>query len=324
MQVLLTGGAGFIGSHIARKLLEEGHQLRIVDNLSTGKIENIAPILNQVDFLKGDLSDLDTARAAVDGMEYVLHQAAIPSVPRSIADPITSNNANIVATLNLLVAARDAQIKRLVYAASSSAYGNTPELPKVETMPSNPLSPYAIMKATGEQFCKVFYKLHGLETVCLRYFNVFGPRQDPKSQYAAVVPKFISALLNGEEITVHGDGEQSRDFTFVANVVQANLKALTAANAPGEVINVACGRRYTLNYLVDLLATITETTPKVTYFEDRIGDVKHSLADISKAERILGYKPEVLFDEGVRVTFNWLRSVSQDAGKISRKLEGAA
>jgi len=244
---LVTGGAGFIGSHLVEELVKQGQRVRVIDNLSTGKKENIKPFLGEIEFVEGDIRDLELVRAAMDGVEYVLHQAAVPSVPRSVKDPLTSNSVNVEGTLNILVAARDADVKRVVYASSSSVYGDTPVLPKHEDMKQEPRSPYAVSKLTGELYCQVFYYVYGLETVVLRYFNVFGPQQDPKSQYAAVVPKFITALLHGESPTIFGDGEQSRDFTYIENVVAANLLATKAPDVAGEVFNIAYGERITVN-----------------------------------------------------------------------------
>jgi len=307
-EYLITGGAGFIGSNLVEALLQREASVRVVDNFSTGKRENIEPFLGQTELIEGDLRDLEVCRRAVAGVRYVLHQAALASVPRSIDDPIASNESNITGTLNLLVAARDAGVKRLVYAASSSAYGDTPTLPKEESMPPCPLSPYAITKLVGEQYCRVFYTLYGLETVALRYFNVFGPRQDPESQYAAVIPKFITALLEGRSPRIYGDGEQSRDFTFVENVVEANLLATTAPEAPGQLMNIACGQRMTLNELAEFLREALGSRVEFEYGAPRPGDVKHSWADISRASSILGYEPRVSASEGLRRTAAWFRS----------------
>lgn len=300
--ILVTGGAGFIGCNIARQLLADGYRVRVLDNFATGKRANLEEIADRIEIVDGSITSQDDARGAVEGVDCVLHQAAIPSVPRSVSDPLGSNEANVTGTLTMLVAARDAKVRRFVYAASSSAYGDTPTLPKIETMPSSPLSPYAVAKLAGENYCRAFHRVYGLETVALRYFNIFGPRQDPLSQYAAVIPKFIIALKAGNEITIHGDGEQSRDFTYIDNAVQANIKAMTAPDAPGEVCNVACGERFTLNQMVETLAEIMQVTPKVKYIESRQGDVKHSLADISKARKLLGYEPSVSFREGLART----------------------
>ena len=304
---LVTGGAGFIGSHLAEELLRRGETVRVVDNLSTGKRQNIAHIPS-VEFIEGDLADLDVARRAVKGVDYVLHQAAIPSVPRSVEDPITSNRANIDASLNVLVAARDAGVKRVVYAGSSSAYGNTPTLPKVETMAPAPLSPYALQKLVAEQYCQMFTRLYGLQTVTTRYFNVFGPRQDPSSPYSGVISIFISALCERRRPTIYGDGEHTRDFTYVANVVDGVLRACTADNASGEVINVATSGRISLNTLFNTVRDLVGSTVEPIYAEPRAGDVKDSQADISKAKRVLGYQPSVTFEAGLAKTVEWYRS----------------
>jgi Nucleoside-diphosphate-sugar epimerases len=303
---LVTGGAGFIGSHLVEELARRGERVRVVDNLSTGKRQNIAH-LTSVEFVEADLADLEVARRAVTGVDYVLHQAAIPSVPRSVQDPITSNRANIDASLNILVAARDAGIKRLVYAGSSSAYGDTPTLPKVETMPTAPLSPYALQKLVAEQYCQIFTRLYGLETVTIRYFNVFGPRQDPSSPYSGVISLFISALCEGGQPTIYGDGEHTRDFTYVANVVDGVLRACTAAGASGEVINVATGGRISLNTLFKTIRELVNARVEPIYAPPRPGDVKDSQADISKASRVLGYAPIVSFEEGLSRTVAWYR-----------------
>jgi UDP-N-acetylglucosamine/UDP-N-acetyl-alpha-D-glucosaminouronate 4-epimerase len=304
---LVTGGAGFIGSHLAEELLRRGERVRIVDSLITGKRQNMAH-LNGIEFIEGDLADLNVAQTAVKGVDYVLHQAAIPSVPRSVQDPITSNRANIDASLNVLVAARDAGVKRVVYAGSSSAYGNTPTLPKVETMPTAPLSPYALQKLVAEQYCQMFTELYGLETVTIRYFNVFGPRQDPSSPYSGVISLFISALVDGRQPKIYGDGEHTRDFTYVANVVDGVLRACAAPAASGEVINVATGGRISLNHLFRTVRDLVGATMEPLYDAPRAGDVKDSQADISKAQRLLGYNPIVSFEEGLRNTVNWYRS----------------
>jgi UDP-N-acetylglucosamine/UDP-N-acetyl-alpha-D-glucosaminouronate 4-epimerase len=303
---LVTGGAGFIGSHLVEELVRRGERVRVVDNLSTGKRQNIAH-LTSVEFVQGDLADLEVARRAVTGTDYVLHQAAIPSVPRSVEDPITSNRANIDASLNILVAARDAGVTRLVYAGSSSAYGDTPTLPKLETMPTAPLSPYALQKLVGEQYCQMFTRLYGLETVTIRYFNVFGPRQDPSSPYSGVISLFISALCEGRQPTIYGDGEHTRDFTYVANVVDGVLRACTAAGASGEIINVATGGRISLNTLFRTIRDLVTAKVEAIYAPPRPGDVRDSQADISKARRILGYEPTVSFEEGLARTVAWYR-----------------
>jgi len=309
---LVTGGAGFIGSHLAEELVRRGERVRIVDSLITGKKQNIAH-LSGVEFIHGDLAELDVARDAVAGIDFVLHQAAIPSVPRSVQDPITSNRANIDASLNVLVAARDAGVKRVVYAGSSSAYGNTPTLPKVETMATAPLSPYALQKLVAEQYCQMFTRLYGLETVTTRYFNVFGPRQDPSSPYSGVISLFISALCDGRQPKIYGDGEHTRDFTYVANVVDGVLRACTAPGASGEVINVATAGRISLNELFRTVRDLIGVDVEPVYDAPRAGDVKDSQADIAKAERLLGYTPIVSFEEGLRNTVNWYRGAQMTA-----------
>jgi len=304
---LVTGGAGFIGSHIVQELVRRGERVRVLDNFSTGRRENIAPFLEHIELVEGDLRDLPTVRRAVEGVDYVLHQAALASVPRSVADPLASNAANVTGTLYLLVAARDAEVKRVVYSASSSVYGDSPTLPKQEDMPTAPKSPYAVSKLAGEHYCRAFTEVYGLETVSLRYFNVFGPRQDPASQYAAVVPLFITAMLRGEPPTVHGDGLQSRDFTYVANVVHANLLATTAPGVAGRVFNIACGQRYTLLDLIAILNEIMDAHITPVHTDPRPGDVRHSLADITAAQEALGYRADVDFNEGLRRTVAWYR-----------------
>jgi nucleoside-diphosphate-sugar epimerase len=312
---LITGGAGFIGSHLTEELARRGHRVRVADSLITGKRRNLEHIPG-VEFLEGDLAELSFATQAVDGMDYVLHQAAIPSVPRSVTDPVTSNRANIDASLNVLVAARDAGVRRVVYAGSSSAYGNTATLPKQEDMPAQPLSPYALQKHVAEQYGQMFTRLYGLETVTIRYFNVFGPRQDPGSPYSGVISLFSTALLEGRRPTIYGDGEQTRDFTYVAKVVDGVLRACEAKGAAGEVINVATGGRISLNQLVAAMNTIVGTNLRPIYKEARKGDVKHSQADISKAKRLLGYTPTVTLEEGLRHTLDWCRSeAAEPAGR---------
>jgi nucleoside-diphosphate-sugar epimerase len=306
---LVTGGAGFIGSHLCEELVRRGHTVRVADSLITGKRSNLDHI-SGVEFLEGDLADLSFAQRAAAGVQYVLHQAAIPSVPRSVQDPITSNRANVDATLNVLVASRDAGVTRVVFAGSSSAYGNTPTLPKREDMPSNPLSPYALQKVVGEQYLQMFTKLYGLETVSIRYFNVFGPRQDPSSPYSGVISVFATALLEKRSPTIYGDGGQTRDFTYVANVVDGVLRACEAPTASGEVINVATGGRISLNDLFRAMRDITGGTVEPTYVETRAGDVRDSQADISKAKRILGYEQIVSFEEGLRRTVEWYRTAT--------------
>jgi UDP-glucose 4-epimerase len=306
---LVTGGAGFIGSHLAEALVGRGDTVRLADNLVTGRRRNIAHI-PAVEFLEGDLADASVVERAVQGMDYVLHQAAIPSVPRSVMDPVTSHRANVDATLNVLVAARNAGVKRLVFAGSSSEYGNTPELPKREDMPSSPLSPYALQKTIGTEYCRLFTRLYGFETVVIRYFNVFGPRQDPGSPYSGVISLFSTALIEGRQPVIYGDGEQTRDFTYVANVVDGVLRACTAPKAAGEVINVACGTRISLNELLRVMNRIVGANLRARHEDGRAGDVRDSQADISKAKALLGYTPSVGLEEGLRQTLDWCRSES--------------
>ena len=307
MKYLVTGGAGFIGSNIVSELLRQQHEVRVLDNFATGKRENILPLMKNpnLTMIEGDLRSFHIVRAAVKGMDYILHQGALPSVPRSINDPITSNDVNILGTLNLLEAAREFGVKRVICASSSSIYGNSEILPKVETMPVNPMSPYALTKYAQERYCQVFYNLYGLETAALRYFNVFGPNQDPTSQYSAVIPKFIRLIQQDKEPVIYGNGSQSRDFTFVENNVWANIQACTAEKAAGEVINIACGERYTLLDLVRMINEILGKNIKPHFEPERPGDVKHSLADIEKAKSVLGYEVKVDFQEGLRRTIEY-------------------
>jgi nucleoside-diphosphate-sugar epimerase len=304
---LVTGGAGFIGSHLAEELVRRGHTVRVADSLITGKRRNLEHV-SGVEFLEGDLADLSFAARASAGMDYVLHQAAIPSVPRSVKDPIASHHANATATLNVLVAARDAGVKRLVFAGSSSEYGNTPTLPKREDMPPSPLSPYALQKVIGTEYCRMFTRLYGFETVVTRYFNVFGPRQDPSSPYSGVISVFSTALIEGRQPIIYGDGEQTRDFTYVANVVDGVLRACEAPGAAGEIINVATNGRVSLNELLRTMNRIVGTNLQPIYEEERQGDVKDSQADITKAKALLGYTPIVPLEEGLRHTLEWCRS----------------
>jgi nucleoside-diphosphate-sugar epimerase len=299
---LVTGGAGFIGCHIVKRLLAEGGDVRVVDNLSTGRLKRLDDIRDAIEIIEGDLSDERVCGEAVEGIDYVLHQAAVPSVQRSVRDPVGTNRSNVTATLNLLENCRKAGVRRVVYAASSSAYGDTEVLPKQEDMPANPLSPYALQKFMGERYCKLYYDLYGLETVSLRYFNVFGPKQDPHSEYSAVIPKFLTKLLAKEPITIYGDGEQSRDFTYVENVVEANLLAIRSTTAKGQVCNIGCGERITLNELIRLLEKIVGVKAQVNYAAAKVGDVRHSLADVEKAKCLLGYQPKVMVNEGLRRT----------------------
>ena len=312
---LITGIAGFIGSSIAHALLAAGDEVRGIDNLSTGKRENISDIVGKLDFREADLLDLDAVHDACRGVDYIFHEAAIPSVPKSVIDPLGSNRANVDGTVHLLIAARDARVKRVVYAASSSAYGDTPTLPKSEDMLPNPISPYAVAKLAGEHYMSSFYRCYGLETVSLRYFNIFGPRQDPSSPYSGVLAKFITQMLNGEQPTILGDGAQSRDFTYIDNAVHANLLAAKApaAQVAGRVFNVATGTRADLNETFRLLKRIIGFAGEVKYGPERPGDVKHSLADLSLAEKHLDYRAQVDFEEGLRRTVEWYRRQMQAA-----------
>jgi nucleoside-diphosphate-sugar epimerase len=307
---LVTGGAGFIGSNLVEALLDGGHAVRVLDNFSTGKRENLSDFNGQIDLIEGDLTVLSDVRKAVQDVDVVLHQGAIPSVPRSVEDPLGSTQANVNGTLNVLVAARDAGVRRVVYASSSAVYGDqAPDAPKVETMNSQPISPYGVDKLAGEHYCRVFYQVYGLETVALRYFNVFGPRQDLESMYAAVIPRFITALLQGEPPTVYGDGEQTRDFTYVGNVVAGNLLAARAPAdlAAGQAVNLAAGGQTSLNTLLEMLHEIIGCATPPIYTDPRPGDIKHSLADVGKAERLLDYRPEVSLLGGLRLTTDWYR-----------------
>ncbi len=306
MKYLVTGGAGFVGSNIVAELLSLGESVRVLDNFSTGRRENISEFINDIELIEGDIRSLSTVYRAVDEVDYVLHQGALPSVPRSIADPITTNEVNITGTLNVLTAARDRNIKRVVFASSSSVYGNDPRLPKHEDMRPRPMSPYAISKLAGEVYCAVFDQLYDLETVILRYFNIFGPRQDPSSQYSAVIPKFIAAMKKSRRVTIYGDGSQSRDFTFVKNVVQANLKACKADNLPEErIFNCAGGGRVTLLDLVATLNKILDKDLSPVLTDPRPGDVLHSFADVSRAVNFLNYEASINFEDGLKQTVDW-------------------
>jgi len=307
---LVTGGAGFIGSHIVEELVKKGKRVRVIDNLSTGKRENLERLMDKIEFIEGDLRDPEATAKAAKGSDFILHQAAIPSVPRSVKDPIGSTENNLNGTLHLLMAARDAKVKRVVYASSSSVYGDSPILPKKEDFLPVPLSPYAASKLAGEYYCRVFHEVYGLETVCLRYFNVFGPRQDPLSPYAAVIPKFISLALAEKPLVVYGDGEQSRDFSFVADVVEANLLACRARDIAGEQFNVGSGEQTSLNQLVQMLKGIIDADLKIEYTEPLPGDVKHSLAGIEKAKKRMGFEPTIPFGEGLRRTVEWFKSTA--------------
>jgi nucleoside-diphosphate-sugar epimerase len=305
-QYLVTGGAGFIGSHIVSALLERGESVRVFDNLTTGRKSNLKALKADIHFIEGDLRDFDSVREAIRGVEVIFHQAALASVPRSIADPILSLETNINGTQNVLLAARDAGVRRVVYASSSSVYGNMPILPKHEAMPTRPLSPYAVQKLTGELLCGVFTQIYGLETVALRYFNVFGPRQDPDSEYAAVIPRFLTAIIKGRRPIVFGDGEQTRDFTYIANVVQANLLAASSQDAVGYAINIGCGEQISLNTVLRIVGELLGIVVTAEYHDARPGDVRDSLADISLAQRLLGYEPVIGFREGLAHTLDAL------------------
>ena len=305
---LVTGGAGFIGCNMIGELVRRGETVRALDNLATGHIENLDPVRQKIQWHEADIRDLENIRPDFEGVDYVVHLAAIPSVPRSVADPLTSNSANIDGTLNVLLAARDAGAKRVVFSASSSAYGDHPALPRVESQEPRPLSPYALTKLTGEYYCRIFTQVYGLETVSLRYFNIFGPHQSPDSPYSGVLSLFISAYMNGQTPTIFGDGEQSRDFTYVENAVDATLRACTAPEASGQVINVGTGERHTLNETIKVLDRIFGRQVKPRYDAPRAGDVEHSHADISLARKLLGYEPAVRFEEGLKKTVAWFRS----------------
>ncbi len=310
--VLVTGGAGFIGSNIAHELLVRGFKVKIIDNLSTGRIENIQDIKNEIEFIESDIRDLDNLHKIMKGCDYVLHQAALPSVPRSIDDPLSTHEHNVNGTFNILLAARDAGVKKVVGASSSSVYGNRKEVGKrtfpikKEIMKPMPLSPYAASKLIGEYYYKVFSHIYQLPTVCLRYFNIFGPRQNPMSEYAAVIPKFITDIFQDVPPTVYGDGTQTRDFTYVANAVDANIRAMTTEKASaGETLNIACGHAYSLLDLIELINKKLNKSIQPQFQDEKIGDVKHSKASIAKAEKLIGYKPQVLFSDGLNKTIKW-------------------
>ncbi|MFQ6070238.1 MAG: SDR family oxidoreductase [Candidatus Aminicenantales bacterium] len=304
---LVTGGAGFIGSHLTEELTKRGESVRVIDNFITGKKENLTSFLDCIEFIEGDIRDLELCRQAAQGVDYVLHQAALPSVPRSVADPLTTNEINIRGTLNLLLASRDAGVKKFVFASSSSVYGDHPSLPKKEGEEGSPLSPYALTKMVGEKYCLIFHRIYNLPTVSLRYFNIFGPRQDPHSQYSAVIPRFITRMLEGKEPVIFGDGQQSRDFTFVRNVVEANILAAGAADAAGGAVNIACGEKTTVNDLAAKINEILGSDVKPVHDSPRPGDIRHSFADISKAQELLRYTPLVSFAQGLEKTINWYR-----------------
>jgi UDP-glucose 4-epimerase len=305
MRYVVTGGAGFIGSHVAEELVRRGQSVSVLDDFSSGKDANLAHLAGKVELRKGSICDFETITDACRGADYVIHLAARTSVPRSVAEPVETNRVNIDGTLNVLLAARDAKVKRIVFAASSSAYGETPTLPKVETMEPAPISPYGVTKLVGELYARVCGRVYGLENVSLRYFNVFGPRQDPTSQYSGVLSRFITALLNAQQPVVFGDGEQSRDFTYVANVVDATLRACEAQGASGKVFNVGTGERFTLNETLRLLGKISGKNSQAKYDPPRTGDILHSQADISLARKVLGYQPGVGFEEGLKRTWEW-------------------
>jgi len=309
LKILVTGGAGFIGSNLTEALLKQGHAVRVLDDFSTGKEENLIfdQRYPQFEVIHGDIRDIVTCQKAMKETDFVFHQAALPSVQRSVEDPLTSNAVNVQGTLNVLTAARDGGVKRVIYASSSSVYGETPTLPKEEEMPATPLSPYALQKYVGERYCLLFSRLYGLETVSLRYFNIFGPKQDPASVYSAVIPRFIDALIERQPPIIFGDGEQSRDFTFIENVVQANLLAMSADRLHGEAINIACGERTSLNQLLSILKEILRSSVSARHEPPRQGDVRHSLADIGKALRILSYSPRVGIQTGLRHTVEYFQ-----------------
>lgn len=308
---LVTGGAGFIGSHIAGALAQRGAKVRIIDNLSTGYEKNVEAVGGKVDFMHADVGDERALKTALSDVELVFHEAAIPSVPRSVDRPSETHQASVDATFKLLLAARDHKVRRVIYAASSSAYGDQPELPKREDMRPAPLSPYAVAKLVGEYYCQVFTRVYGLETVSLRYFNVFGPRQDPTSQYSGVISRFMSALMTGELPVIYGDGEHSRDFTYIANVIDANLRAAESTAAVGEIINIANGHRTTLNELLETMKTVTgRSDVKAQHEPPRAGDVRDSLADLTRARALLGYEPRVSLEAGLKLTFDWWKKNS--------------
>jgi len=305
MRCLVTGGAGFIGSHLVEGLLERGHSVRVVDNFLTGKRENLARVVSKIELVEGDIRDFSLCQEITREIDWVFHQAALPSVPRSVEDPGLSNEINVTGTLNLLIAAREAAVKKFIFASSSSVYGDDQNLPKREDILGQPLSPYAITKRVGEMYCLVFNQLYGLSTICLRYFNIFGPRQDPHSQYAAVIPNFIQRMIESRPPVIFGDGFQSRDFTYVANVVEANIRAAEVTEVEKRIFNIACGQRITVMELVEWINRILGKDIKPVFDPPRPGDIKHSYADISLAQKYLDYQPKVNFEAGLRATIKW-------------------
>ncbi|MCZ6655421.1 MAG: SDR family oxidoreductase [Planctomycetota bacterium] len=305
---LVTGGAGFIGSHIVRRLIADGHRVRVLDNLSTGNMDKLADVIDRVEFVEGDLRQEADCQAACAGVEMVFHEAALPSVPRSVEDPQTFHANNIDGTFQLFLAAKEAGCRRIIYAASSSAYGDQPAQPKRETMLPAPLSPYALNKLVGEYYARVFYESYGLETISLRYFNVFGPHQDPESQYAAAIPAFVSAILKGEQPLIYGDGKQTRDFTHIDNVVEANMLAAVAKTTRGQVINVACGQSVTINQVINTINKLLGTDLKPRYTPPRAGDVMHSLADVTLAREVIGFEPHLMFEDGLARAIEWYKA----------------
>jgi nucleoside-diphosphate-sugar epimerase len=312
MRALVTGGGGFIGSHVAERLLHDGYEVRVLDNFSSGRRGNLLPFSDEIELVEGDIQSYERAHTAVRGCDLVVHQAALPSVPRSVQDPLTSNASNVIGTLNVLLAARDSDVQRVVCASSSSVYGANKTLPKAEHLPAEPISPYAVGKLASEGYCRSFWEVYGLDTVALRYFNVFGPRQDPLSQYAAVVPVFINALLDGEQPTIYGDGSQTRDFTYIQNVIDGTVLGLTAPGAAGKVFNVAYGEAVTVNALFELLRDIIGAELEPRYVEARAGEVRHSQADIARATLELGYRPAVSLREGLELTIDYYRQRRAD------------
>jgi len=307
-EFLVTGGAGFIGSHIVEHLVGRGAKVRAIDNLSTGKAATIDLFRGKVDFIEGDIRDAATCRKACRGVRVVFHEAAMPSVPKSVADPLTSHDCNINGTFNMLMAARDEKVARFVYAASSSAYGESPTLPKLESMPTDPLTPYAVNKLAGEHYCRAFAEVYGMSTVALRYFNVFGPRQDPTSQYAAAIPAFITHIMRDQPPTIYGDGEQTRDFTYIENVVRGNMLAAEAKGLRGQVINLACGERVSVNRIIAQINKLLGKQVRPNHVDPRAGDIKHSQADITRARELLGFEPVVNFDDGLKRSIEWFKA----------------